>query len=544
MKAKSKLTAWLPLIVCLALGAGVWLGHYITPKMRSWENASTKFDAVFRLIEDEYVDTLNMDSLIELTIPEFLSRLDPHTVYIPARDLVAVNSELDGSFSGVGISFMVVSDTITVLEVIPGGPAEKVGLMAGDRIVTVNDSTVAGSGITSERVQKLLRGPKDTRVDVGIKRATSPDILPFTITRGDIPVTSVDASYMLNDSVGYVKVNSFGRTTFDEFITSMMILASDGARNFVVDLRGNGGGFLDVAILMVNEFLDARQPIVMTKGRGGVVEQSAYSDGLGSFKTQPVVVLLDEFSASASEIFAGALQDNDRGLIIGRRSFGKGLVQRQITFPDSSAVRLTTSRYYTPSGRCIQKTYSLGDSRDYAEDIVRRYDRGEVYHADSIKFDDALRFSTSTGRTVYGGGGIMPDIFVATDTTAFTQYYFNVVNAGLLQKYSFNYADTHRREFDECTSTDEVLDVLPSDDRLLQSFVSFAAQNGVPARWYYINISRPLLLNQLKALIARDVLGLAAYYEISGRRDPTIDRAVEAIANGEARFPLVDREAE
>lgn len=538
MNSKRNIFIWLPLLLAVVLAAGMWMGRTFLSDSDRHVGGSAKLGSIFRLIDREYVDRVDVDSLVELTIPDLLTRLDPHTVYISAAELADVNSELEGSFSGVGVSFSIINDTITVVEVLSGGPAEKVGLLAGDRIVAVDDSIVAGTGVTNQQVFKLLRGEKDTRVKLGISRSTSPKILDFTLTRGDIAVNSVDASYMLSDDVGYVKVNKFGRTTYDEFLTALLMLKNAGATTFVVDLRGNGGGFMDRAILMVNEFLDAGLPIVLTKGRDGVVEQSAYSDGLGSFRDKKVVVLIDEFSASASEIFAGALQDNDRGLIIGRRSFGKGLVQQQIELPDSSAIRLTVSRYYTPSGRCIQKDYVPGRVDNYSNEILERYNHGEAFTADSISFNEDLRFITSTGRTVYGGGGIMPDIFVPTDTTCYTGYYINVVNAGLLQKFSFQYADRNRDRFDGCIDVEQVLERLPGDDSLLQSFVAYAAQNGIPARWYYINISKPLLVNQLKALIARDLLGSAAYYEISNRRDATVEQALRAVEQGKADFPL------
>lgn len=540
MKSQRNIWIWLPLIVAVCVGGGIWIGHSVikTDDGWSWGAGDNKLNNIFQLISNEYVDRVDVDSLMELTIPQVLAKLDPHTVYIPAADFTDVNSELEGSFSGVGISFSIMNDTITVVEVVSGGPAEKVGLLAGDRIITVNDSVVAGTGVTNQQVFKMLRGVKDTQVNLGIKRSSSKDLLNYQVTRGDIPLTSIDASYLLTDTLGYVKVNKFGRTTYDEFLNALATLKADGANSFVIDLRGNGGGFMDIAILMANEFLEAGQPIVLTKGRDGVVEQSAYSDGHGSFKTEQVVVLIDEFSASASEILSGAIQDNDRGLIIGRRSFGKGLVQRQIELPDSSAIRLTVSRYYTPAGRCIQKDYTLGGGDKYSNEILDRFNRGETFHADSISFNEDLKFTTSTGRTVYGGGGIMPDIFVPTDTTCFTNYYFSVANAGLLQKFAFNYADTNRMRFDSCTNVDEVLEELPSDDALLRNFVNFASRNGIPARWYYINISRPLLVNQLKALIARDVLGTAAYYEIANRDDNTVGQAMKSMAEGDAAFPL------
>lgn len=538
MKNSSKLMIWLPLIAAVMFAGGWWAGNAFTHRGAMWNSRDGKLGTVLGLIRSEYVDEVDIDSLTEVMLPDLMAKLDPHSVYISADELQAVNSELEGSFSGVGISFSIMGDTITVIEILSGGPAEKVGMLAGDRIVTVNDSLVAGTGISNQGVMNLLRGARDTRVELGIKRNTSPDLLKYTLTRGDIPVTSIDAAYMIADSIGYVKVNKFGRNTDSEFLTALARLRGENATRYIIDLRGNVGGYLDKAILMANEFLPKYRPIVMTKGRDGVVEQEVYSDGTGDFQTPEMVVLLDEYSASSSEIFAGAMQDNDRGLIIGRRSFGKGLVQRQIELPDSSAVRLTVSRYYTPSGRCIQKTYAPGDNDRYSFEIYERFDNGEAFSADSVSFDENLRFATSTGRTVYGGGGIMPDIFVPTDTTNITSYYINVVNAGLLNKFAFDYTDRNRARLADCDTVDDLLAALPSDDRLLQQFVTFAAQNGVPARWYYINLSRPLIVNRLKALIARDVIDMGAYYDIANRFDSTVAAALSALQEGRARFPI------
>ncbi len=534
---------WLPVAAAVMFAGGWWAGRAMMQRGGGWNSSDGKIGTLLGLIRSQYVDEVNIDSLTEEILPELMAKLDPHSVYISADELQDVNSELEGSFSGVGISFSIMEDTITVIEVLSGGPAEKVGLLAGDRIVSVNDSLVAGNGVTNQGVMKMLRGAKDTRVELGIKRNTSPDLLKFSVTRGDIPVTSIDAAYMIGDSIGYVKVNKFGRNTDGEFLTALARLRAQNACRYIIDLRGNVGGYLDKAILMANEFLPAGRPIVMTKGRDGVVEQEVYSDGTGDFRAQEVVVLLDEYSASSSEIFAGAIQDNDRGLILGRRSFGKGLVQRQIELPDSSAVRLTVSRYYTPSGRCIQKTYSLGDNDRYSNEILERFYNGEAFHADSVSFDEKLRFSTSTGRTVYGGGGIMPDIFIPSDTTNITSYYINVVNAGLLNKFAFQYTDQNRMRLDGCKTVAELLEALPPDDRLLQQFVTFAAQNGVPARWYYINLSRPLLVNRLKALIARDVVGMGGYYDIANRLDNTVAAAIEALDSGKARYPITGSES-
>ncbi|MDE5923661.1 MAG: S41 family peptidase, partial [Muribaculum sp.] len=376
------------------------------------------------------VDEVSVDSLIEQSLPDLIANLDPHSHYIPAKDLKAVNDELEGSFSGIGISFTMFTDTITVNEVIPGGPSEKAGILPGDRIVTINDSIVAGMGIAQTDIVKRLRGMKGSVVKLGIRRSTSKKPLTFEVTRGDIPLNSVDAAYMISPETGYIKVNKFGRTTYDEFLTALARLTAAGAGNFIVDLRGNGGGFLEMAIMMANEFLPVGSPIVEPRGRHESENSAIASDGNGSFQNAGLVVLLDEYSASASEIFAGAMQDNDRALIVGRRSFGKGLVQRQITLPDSSAVRLTVQRYYTPSGRCIQKDYRLGERGAYEKDITNRYEHGEFFASDSIHLNKELEYLTIGGRKVYGGGGIMPDVFVPNDTVGISSYYINVLNAG------------------------------------------------------------------------------------------------------------------
>ncbi|MDE6315327.1 MAG: S41 family peptidase [Muribaculaceae bacterium] len=528
----------LSLLAVTLFSGGLALGYALHRNTTENGRPEAKIGQILEIISDNYVDDVNLDSIVEASIPSLLKNLDPHTAYIPAKDLADVNADLEGAFSGVGISFQVMNDTITIVEIISGGPAEKVGLMAGDRIVEVNDSLVAGQGISADGVRSLLRGPAGSKVDLKVKRSTSSAALPFTVTRGEIPVTSIDASYMIDDSIGYVKVNKFGRNTYEEFFTEMTMLRAVGAKDAIIDLRGNGGGFLDVAIRMANDFLERGQMIVLTKGRDGELLYASAANGSGSFRSARVVVLMDEFSASASEILAGALQDNDRGLIVGRRSFGKGLVQQQIELPDSSALRVTTARYYTPSGRCIQKPWQTGHNDLYAAEVYERYLAGEAFSADSIKFDDSLKFQTTSGREVYGGGGIMPDLFVPSDTSNYSNYLTSVINAGLLHRFAFEYTDANRALFDGATSSDELLEVLPSDDELLRRFVAFAAGKGVPARWYYINLSRPLLVNQLKALIARDALGIAAYYEIANRRDNVIERAVRAIRDGEADWPV------
>ncbi|NBJ07044.1 S41 family peptidase [Duncaniella freteri] len=531
---------WMPLALALALVGGMWIGKTFFNNYHGWDSRS-KLDTILELINKNYVDEIDTDSILEVSFPEIISHLDPHSVYIPASDLQSVNEELEGSFSGIGISFNMLGDTINVLEVISGGPSEKVGILPGDRIITINDSLVAGQKWTNSKVMSNLRGPKGSTVRLGIKRPTAKELLPYDVKRDDIPVTSIDASYFIDDEVGYIKINKFGATTYSEFLTSMVTLMADGAKRFIIDLRGNGGGFMDHAVLMANEFLPSGSPIVAIKGKNRSRDNATMSDGSGSFKDKELVVLLDEISASASEIFAGAMQDNDRGLIIGRRSFGKGLVQNQLELPDSSALRLTIARYYTPSGRCIQKTYAPGV--DYERELLNRFEHGELYSADSIKQDKSLEFTTLHGRTVYGGGGITPDIFVPNDSTGITSYYINVINAGLIPKYTFEYTDANRANLSKSKDGHELLTMLPDDDTLLQNFVNYAQKNGVAPRWYYINLSRDLLVNSLKAMIARNIHGVQGYYEVMNDSDPTVLAALEALNSGKSAFPITDSNA-
>lgn len=530
-----KTSVWMPLAIAVALVAGMWIGKSFFNNSARW-NSRSKLDTILEIIDRSYVDDVDPDSLLEASFAGLLSHLDPHSVYIPAADLQNVNEELSGSFSGIGISFNLLNDSINVLEVISGGPSEKAGLLAGDKIVSINDTIVAGQKWSDVKVRSSLRGPKGSVVKLGIKRHTSKKILPFEVVRGDIPVTSIDAAYMIAPKTGYVKINKFGSNTYSEFLTSVVNLMADGAEKFVIDLRGNGGGFMEPAVLMANEFLPAGSPIVSMRGKTAPDDRPTFSDGSGSLLNTELVVLIDEVSASASEIFAGAIQDNDRGLVIGRRSFGKGLVQNQIELPDSSALRLTIARYYTPSGRCIQKAYAPGT--DYDRDIINRYEHGEFYSADSIKLDKSLAFETMHGRTVYGGGGIMPDIFVPNDTAGITSYYLNVVNAGLIQKYTFDYTDRNRDRLEKSGGVAALLRMLPDDDTLLQDFVSYSQKAGVAPRWYYINISRDLLVNQLKAMIVRNVLGVEGYFKVFNELDPTVVSGVEALASGKAAFPV------
>ncbi len=529
---------WLPLAIAVAMVVGIFFGSRFTNNKPVAEN-DRKLNAILNLIANDYVDTTNLHDLIEMSIPEILSNLDPHTSYFTAEDLKAATDDLNGSFSGIGISFMMVSDTISVIEVIPGGPSEKVGLMAGDQIVMIDDSVAVGPKMTNGEVMKRLRGDKGSQVKLGIKRQNSKKLLSYTVTRGDIPVNTVDTYYMIDNITGYVKINQFGVHTYDEFITAMASLQEEGAKRYMIDLRGNGGGLMQMAVLMVNEFLPAGQPIVFTKGRYMHDDGDVWSDGNGSFQDAEVAVLIDEFSASASEIFAGALQDNDRGLIVGCRSFGKGLVQKEFVLPDNSAIRLTTARYYTPSGRCIQKDYKEG-MFSYEKELFDRYLNGELYSRDSVKVDQNQVFSTMNGRTVYGGGGIVPDIFVARDTSGITNYYIDVANAGLLQRYAFNYCNNNRSFLNQLDDYTEFLRVAPSDDALIKDFVDYAAKNNIAPRWYYINQSHDLLATNLKALIARDIFGNMAFYPILNRNDKTVLAALRALNSHKAAFPITD----
>ena len=529
---------WLPLTIAFAIVAGILVGKWISPN-NYVADSDRKLNAILNLINQDYVDTTNMNDLIEMSIPKILSNLDPHTSYFTVEEQKAAADDLNGSFSGIGISFMLINDTIGVVEVIPGGPSEKIGIMAGDRILTIDDSTATGEKMTNGAVIKRLRGPKGSKVKLGIQRQNSKKLLTFTVTRGDIPVNTVDAYYMIDNITGYIRINQFGRHTYDEFITAMASLQEEGAERYLIDLRGNGGGFMEMAVLMVNEFLPADQPIVFTRGRYKRDDSEVWSDGNGSFQDAQVAVLIDEFSASASEIFSGALQDNDRGLIVGCRSFGKGLVQKEFVLLDSSALRLTTARYYTPSGRCIQKDYKLG-ALDYEKELFDRYMNGELYSRDSMKVDKSQMFTTLYGRTVYGGGGIVPDIFVARDTAGITSYYIDVANANLLQRFAFNYCNKNRAALNKLDDYKQLSNILPSDEELLKEFANFAAQNGVAPRWYYINRSRLLLVTHIKAFIARDIFGNQGFYPIFNSTDKTIQEALKAMNRNKAAFPITE----
>ena len=535
MRIKHNSIIWYPLVISIAIVLGIVIGNYISTKKFTLDK-DRKINAV--LIQSEYVDSIDVKDLVEQAIPAIIGNLDPHSYYIPASDIRAENEKLDGSMSGIGVSFFMMNDTANVDQVIPNGPAEKVGMLAGDRIISVNGESIVGGTLTAEGIRSKIRGEKGTKVRIGVKRNTSKKTLTFTITRDDIPMNTIDVSYMLDDKTGYIKIAQFGKNTYDEFFAALSKLKKDGASRYIVDLRGNPGGYMEMAILMVNEFLEQGELIVYTKGRKEREDIQVWSDDQGSFHDAQVAVLIDEYSASASEIMAGALQDNDRGLVVGRRSFGKGLVQKQIYLPDSSAIRLTIARYYTPSHRCIQKDYTLGDEDDYSKELYDRYSHGELYSADSIKVDKSKIFRTANGRIVYGGGGIVPDIFVPNDTTGITTYYRAVANLGLLQQYVYTYVDINRDQLKNVKTVKQLMGMMPSDDALTYDFVCYARDNGVPMRWYYINLSRSLIARQLRALVIRDVLGSEEFYRYYNRTDNTVNAALKALNDGKGKFPI------
>lgn len=537
MRIKHNSIIWYPLVISIAIVLGIVIGNYISTKKFTLDK-DRKINAVLNLIQSEYVDSIDVKDLVEQAIPAIIGNLDPHSYYIPASDIRAENEKLDGSLSGIGVSFFMMNDTANVDQVIPNGPAEKVGMLAGDRIISVNGESIVGGTLTAEGIRSKIRGEKGTKVKIGVKRNSSKKTLTFTITRDDIPMNTVDVSYMIDDKTGYIKIAQFGKNTYDEFFAALSKLKKDGASRYIVDLRGNPGGYMEMAILMVNEFLEQGELIVYTKGRKEREDIQVWSDDQGSFHDAQVAVLIDEYSASASEIMAGALQDNDRGLVVGRRSFGKGLVQKQIYLPDSSAIRLTIARYYTPSHRCIQKDYTLGDEDDYSKELYDRYSHGELYSADSIKVDKSKIFRTANGRIVYGGGGIVPDIFVPNDTTGVTTYYRAVANLGLLQQYVYTYVDINRDQLKNVKTVKKLMGMMPSDDALTYDFVCYARDNGVPMRWYYINLSRSLMARQLRALVIRDVLGTEEFYRYYNRTDNTVNAALKALNDGKGKFPI------
>lgn len=485
-------------------------------------------------VRNNYVDPIDLDTLYEKAIPKLLSELDPHSEYIPAKMFESVNESLEGEFDGIGIVFNAMTDTITVLSVIPQGPSDKAGVRAGDRVMRIDNRDVAGQGLSQDSMVRLMRGPRGSKVKLSIKRGTIQELVDIDITRAAIELHSVTAAFMLDMDygIGYIRLSQFSRTSYSEICNAMERLKGEGMRSIIIDLRGNGGGFLDQVVKIVNEFLERGKLIVYTEDRHGR-RMNEYSNGTGRYTDTTIAVLVDELSASSSEILAGAIQDHDRGLILGRRTFGKGLVQAQMPFSDGSAVRLTVARYYTPSGRSIQRPYTNGDEMSYRMDLVNRINHHELFSADSIHFDKSKKHYTSSGRMVYGGGGVMPDIFIPVDTTKVSEFYSQVWDANILYRYTLEFSDRHRAELDGVTTL-AGLDSILDDEALISDFVSYASRHGVTADKAAISKSRKVLLAQLRAYIGRNALGDESgyYYNIYPIDDVMLRAVVELRSGG------------
>lgn len=531
-----------PTVAVVCLLAGFLIGDAVSNKVNAqrfvfqngqfYQQPSSKIDQLMQLMQTAYVDELDIDSITDEVMQDIVQKLDPHSAYIPKKDLEMVNSELSSSFSGIGVQFTIQNDTINIVAVVAGGPSEGIGVLAGDKIITVDDSLFVGKKINNERVMHTLRGEKGTKVEIGVKRSGESDLLHYTITRGDIPVTSVDAKFIIpakkGEKIGFVRVNKFGENTYNEFISALASLKAQGATAYIVDLRENSGGFMDQAIRMANEFLDAGEMIVYAQGRA-YPRYEAKANGTGRFKNVPLAVLIDDFSASASEIFSGAMQDNDRAVIVGRRSFGKGLVQQQMPFSDGSAIRLTVARYYTPSGRCIQKPYTLGDQIDYEKELLDRFENGEFYNADSIHYTDTTVYHTKQGRIVHGGGGIMPDVFVGRDTTQYSPYFNKVVNRAYTYQFAYQYTNLHRKELTKYKDW-QTLEKHLNDADWLPEFVKYCQEKGIEPDETDIRKSRQPLTRLVNAYIVRNILGDEGFFPLFERDDEITKRAVEELA--------------
>jgi carboxyl-terminal processing protease len=541
MEAKNKGKIWLPLIMAACIALGLVIGTIVT-RNELYSNGGKKFmnlnklSALISLIDAKYVDSVDLSKISEDLIPKVLAELDPHSVYIPADQRKLTDEQLEASFSGIGVQFSVLEDTIYVISVVRGGPSERAGLLAGDRIISIDGKLFTGKGIDYDKILKTLRGEKGSNVKLGVKRYKNPKTLYFNVVRDDIPVYSIDAKYKIGNEIGYIKIGSFGINAHSEFIEAYAYLQKLGCKRFIIDLRGNTGGLMDPAVNIANEFLPDNRLILYTKGKA-YPRENVFSNGSGSCQNCPVVVIVDEWSASSSEILTGALQDNDRAWVVGRRSFGKGLVQTEIPFKDGSAVRLTIARFYIPSGRSIQKPYVNGADPNYQMDLINRYKKGEFDSKDSIRFADSLKFETVGGRTVYGGGGIMPDFFVPLDTSGISVWYSMVQNKNLISGFSFAFVDRNReflKKFDSPNKLSSWLD----DANLIPSFVDYAANKGVRGRPEFISMSFPLVSTQIKASISRLMLGEDAFWKIYQEDDPTLTKAVEVVIKAKSRIKV------
>ncbi|MBW7466060.1 S41 family peptidase [Pontibacter aydingkolensis] len=519
----------LPLFIALALVVGVLIGATTfspsTNNPQGTAKSYLKFRDILSYIDRDYVDTVDIEELSDYAIAKMLEKLDPHTSYIPADQMAMARSYLEGDFEGIGVEFNIFKDTIYVITPLSGGPSEAAGILAGDKIIKVDGETVAGININNEGVFKRLRGPKGSKVNLAIQRKGSKKLLSFTINRNKIPTYSVDVNYMVDNKVGYIKVSRFSSTTYEEFKKALTELRQKGMEQLILDLRGNPGGYMDHAIRMADEFIAGEKMIVYTDGKGEKYDSKTFARTKGDFESGPVIVLLDEGSASASEIVAGALQDNDRGLIVGRRSFGKGLVQMPIPLNDGSELRLTISRYYTPSGRSIQKPYS-GKPEEYQQDMLNRFENGEYFHPDSSLFVDSLKYKTAKGRAVYGGGGIMPDVFVPRDTMAMTQYLSQLYNNNIIREYTLNYYRDNRKTLEKMTFEKFNKDFVVTD-KMLQDVVQMANKAGVKYNGAEYGRSKELIRNNLKAFIGRSLYGNKGFFPVLHEQDEEFQEALK-----------------
>lgn len=535
---QNKTNRYMPLLLSLCVVIGILIGtffarHFSTNRLNIINSGSNRLNNLLQIIEDQYVDKVDLDSLMEKAIPQILSDLDPHSVYISAKDVQTATDDLRGSFSGVGIEFVIREDTVHVQGVIKNGPAERAGLLAGDKIVTVDDSLFVGKIVTNEEAMHRLKGPKDTKVKIGIMRYGEKGVKQFTVTRGEIPTHSVTATYMLDDETGYIRIKSFGETTYQEMLIALAQLSQKHFGNLIIDLRDNMGGYLESAVKIINEFLPRNQLIVYTEGRKQPRKEYR-SDGRGSYQDIPLIVLINETSASASEIVAGAMQDNDRATIIGRRSFGKGLVQQPLEFTDGSMIRLTIARYYTPSGRCIQKPYVPGE-KSYEEDLLERYEHGEFFSQDSIKHTGPA-YHTRIGREVYGGGGITPDLFVPEDTLGMTSYYKKASMSGLILQFAFKYTDENRQTLNQHSQNMSALESYLKKQNIVDQFATYADKHGLQRRNLMIQKSYNLLERFLYSRIIYNIMDEDAWIQYLNQNDPVVKEAIRLILNKEV-FP-------
>lgn len=543
MYRNSKHTILFPLILAVGIILGILLGQFVGRNRaesqlkqlisRTGLMNRNKIMQTCMLVEHQYVDSISMDSLSEVVIPLMMKELDPHSVYIPAREMQAMNEPLEAQFDGIGVVFNAATDTVIVLNVVPNGPSAKAGIVAGDRIIEVNDTLVAGVKMPQNDIVKRLRGPRGSEVKLSLKRHGLEELVDVMVVRDAIPIKSVESAFMITSDIGYIRLSQFARTSYIELLRALIKLRQEGLKKLIFDLRGNSGGFMDQAIMIANDFLPEGCLIVYTEDRQKE-QVKQFSNGQGTSTDLKLAILIDESSASSSEILAGAVQDNDRGVIVGRRSFGKGLVQNQLPYSDGSALRLTVARYFTPTGRSIQKPYEKGHGEDYELDMLNRYNNNEFFSADSIHFSDSLKYTTPKGRAVYGGGGIMPDYFIPLDTTDMTRYFMEVSGRNIIYRYTLDYADKHREALNKVETLADLTALLDADKGMLEDFVRYAERQGVKPVRREIERSRKIITSQLRAYIGRNtVLEDDGFYYNIFPIDDEVQRTLEIFESGE-----------